>query len=370
MPDPISAVDSVSPAFADTRRLLFAPWKFGMWWRMSILGLLTGEFAGGGFGGGSPNFRFPEQNRRYFFSLVPPGSEIPDWVRQNWMWFALCGVLLVALFFIAEYLASVSRFVLFDSVVSGHCEIRAGWRKWRSQGVRYFFWDVGFAFFCLAALVLLIGIPLWSFIKKIPAGGKPDIGALLVGGVLVFFGVVVFLIVAGVIDLFARDFLVPVMALENCGVWEGWLWLRRLLGADKVACAGYVLMKIVLAVGSVILFSIVDLLVILFLLIPMAIIGVAIYFAVRDMNLAWSFGTISALIIGIALAFAVILWVCAFVYSPGLVFFQSYSLRFFASRFPRLDAAMKPRPPFVPPDIPSAPLGPMSGPQIPFSPSS
>ena len=369
MPGPISAVDSVSPAFADARRLLFAPWTFGMWWRMSLLGLLTGEFGSGGWGG-SPNFQIPQQNRKFSVHLVPPNGAIPDWVRENWMWFALCGLLLIVLFFIAEYLASVSRFVLFDAVVSGRCEIRAGWRKWRRQGIRYFFWDIGFAFASLAALLLLIGIPLWSFIKKIPAGSKPDIGALLAGGVLVFFGVAIFLVVVGVIDLFARDFLVPVMALENCGVWEAWWRLLQMLGAEKLAYAGYVLMKIVLAVGSAILFGIVDLIVTLFLFIPMGIIGVAIYFAVRGMNLTWSFGAISALVILIALAIAFILWACAFVYSPGLVFFQSYALRFFASRFPLLDAAMNPRPPFVPPEAPPVPPGLLPEPQIPFSPAS
>lgn len=335
-----------------------------MWWRMSILGLLTGEFAGGGFGGNSLNFRLPQQNRRYMASLVPPHSAIPDWVRQNWMWFALCGLLFIALFFIAEYLASVSRFVLFDSVVSGHCEIRSSWRRWRRQGIRYFYWDIGFAFACLFALALLIGIPLWSFIRRLPPGGNPDWGALLAGGVLVFFSLVIFLIVAGVIDLVARDFLIPVMALEGCGVWAGWRRLRQLLRGEKLACAGYVLMKIVLAVGSAILFGILNLFVILFLLVPMGIIGVAIYFALRNLHLVWNFATVSAFVIGIALAIAIILWACAFVYSPGLVFFQSYALRFLASRFPALAAAMNPPPSLM------TPPGPLTEPQIPFSPSS
>jgi hypothetical protein len=366
MPGPISAVDSVSPAFADTRRMLFAPWKFGMWWRMSILGLLTGEFAGGGWTGGSTNFQLPQQHRQFSQWLVPPESSIPAWVRDNWMWFALCGVLLVALFFIAEYLASVSRFVLLDSVVTGRCELRAAWKKWRAQGLRYFFWDIGFAFVCLAALVLLIGLPLWSFVRKIPPGASPDVGTMLAAGAAVFFAVVVFLIVVGVIDLFARDFLVPVMAVENCGVWQGWSRLKQLLRGQKLSCAGYVLMKIVLAVGSAILFGIVDLFVVLFLMIPMGIIGVAIYFVIRNMNLAWNFGTISALVVAIAIAIAVIFWACAFVYSPGLVFFQSYALRFFASRYPALDAAMNPPPP---PLAPLNPTGPLSEPQFPFSPS-
>lgn len=363
MPGPISAVDSVSPAFADTRRMLFAPGRFGMWWRMSILGLLTGEFAGGGWSGGSTNFQFPQQHRQWSHWFVPPDSSVPAWVRENWIWFALCGVLLVALFFIAEYLASVSRFVLLDAVVSGHCEMRPAWRRWQRQGIRYLFWDIGFAFVSIIALLLLIGVPLWSFIKKIPSGATPDWRALVAGGILVFVGVAVFLVIVGVIDLLARDFLVPVMAMENCGVWAGWRRIRQLLGGEKLACAGYVLMKIVLAVGSAILFGIVDVIVVLFLLIPMGIVGVAIYFAVRNLNLMWNFGTISALIIGIALAIAVIFWACAFVYSPGLVFFQSYALRFFASRFPALYHVMNP--PAAPPDAPFTPPGALSGPPAP-----
>ncbi|HKW88127.1 MAG TPA: hypothetical protein VJN21_05170 [Candidatus Acidoferrales bacterium] len=361
MPGPISAVDSVSPAFADTRRMLFAPWKFGMWWRMSVLGLLTGEFASGGFSG-SPNFRFPQQNRRLLASLVPLHSEIPDWVRQNWIWLALCGILLVALFCIAEYLASVSRFVLLDAVVSGRCEIRAQWRKWRRQGVRYFFWDIGFALACVVVLLLLIGIPLWSFIKKIPSGANPNWGALLAGGLLVFLGVAVFLVLVGVVDLFARDFLIPVMAMENCGVWAGWRRVKQLLGGERLACTGYVLMKIVLAMGSAILFGVVDLVVLLLLLIPIGLVAIATYFIFLRMNLTWSVGTVSGVCIEVALAIAVISWACAFVYSPGLVFFQSYALRFFASRFPALDAAMNPAPQTPAGFIPSGPL-----PQPPFS---
>lgn len=365
MPVPISAVDSVSPAFADTKRLLFAPWKFGMWWRMSILGLLTGEFAGGGWSGGSTNFQFPQQHRQWVHWLVPPHSGMPVWVRDNWMWFSLCGLLLIALFFIAEYLASVSRFVLFDAVVTGRCEFRNGWRRRRNQGIRYFLWDIGFAFACIVALLLLIGVPLWSFIKKLPSGANPDWGALLAGGLLIFIGLIVFLAVAAVIDLFARDFLVPVMAMENCGVWAGWRRLRQLLCGEKLACAGYILIKIVLSVGSTILFGIMDLIVVIFLLIPMGIIGVAIYLAVRNMNLVWNFGTIAALIVAIALVIALMLWAWAFVYSPGLVFFQSYTLRFFASRYPTLDAAMNPP---LPPLAPAVPPGLPPEPQFPFSP--
>jgi hypothetical protein len=239
-------------------------------------------------------------------------------------------------------------------VVTRHCEIRSGWKRWRETGLRYFFWDVGFAICCIAVLIAMIGLPLWTAFRRMPAGQTPNVAAFVATLLSVLFFVFLFFIVASVIDLFARDFLVPVMALENCGVWDGWRRVLHMVNEEKLAYSGYVLMKIVLAVGSAILFGIVDLIAFLFLLIPLGIIGVAVYFGVRGMNLGWNMGTISALVIGVALVIAAVLWIFAFIYSPGLVFFQSYALRFFASRFPALNAAMQPPAPIAP-ATPAAP---------------
>src|SRR5580692_1637405 len=52
-----SAVESISPAFARTKKLLFQPFRFGLWARLAVVALITGEAGGGGGGGGSiPNF--------------------------------------------------------------------------------------------------------------------------------------------------------------------------------------------------------------------------------------------------------------------------------------------------------------------------
>ena len=62
---------------------------------------------------------------------VSPGATdaIFESLHDNWVWIAICVVLLIALFFIAEYLSSVSRFVLLESVITGKCELRQGWRN-------------------------------------------------------------------------------------------------------------------------------------------------------------------------------------------------------------------------------------------------
>lgn len=340
MLSPLSAVDSVSPAFADTKRILFAPWSFALWCRMAILGLLTGEFASGGWTGG--NYQAPRANGHFSARLASLSGidAVAQSLRDNWAWVAVCVVLLVVLFLIAEYLSSVSRFVLLESVITGRCELRQSWKKWKGKGLEYFAWDVGFAFCCIVALVLLLGVPLWAAVKKLPSSGSPNIAALLAGGAAIFLVVGFFLLVVAVIDLLARDFLVPIMAVENRGVWSGWRRLLPMLSLEKLAYTGYILMKAVLAIGSAIFFGIIDLIALLLLLIPVGLVGVLVYLALRGTDLSWDFATVSMTVALAALVVALILWVFAFLYSPALVFFQSYALRFLSSRLPSLNAAM------------------------------
>lgn len=359
MPAPLSAVDSVSPAFADARRILFAPWSFRMWSRMAILGLLTGEFASGGWSGG--NAQVPRVNNHLSIFPMSPGSTdaIFQSLRDDWIWVAICALLLIALFFIAEYLSSVSRFVLLESVITGRCELRRSWRIWKAKGLQYFGWDVGFAICCIMVLLLLVGVPLWAAIRKMPPSASPSIGALLAGGALVLLAVGVFLVIAAIIDLLARDFVVPIMAVENRGVWSAWQRLLPMLAAEKLAYTGYILMKAILAVGSAIFFGIIDLIALLLLLIPLGLIGVLVYLGLRDANLSWNFTTVSVTVILAAVVIALVLWLFAFLYSPALVFFQSYALRFLASRLPSLSAVMNPAvgasaPPMSPPMPPHA----------------
>lgn len=353
MPGPLSAVDSVSPAFSDTKRILFMPWSFALWSRMAVLGLLTGEFASGGWTGG--NYQVPRANGHFSAQLVSLAGidAVEQSLRDNWALVAVCIALLVALFFIAEYLSSVSRFVLLDSVIAGKCELRQSWKKWKGKGLQYFAWDVGFAICCVVALVLLLGIPLWTAVKKLPPSGSPNLVALLAGGAALLFAIGIFLLVAAVIDLLARDFLVPIMAVENRGVWSAWRRLLPMLSSEKLAYTGYILMKAVLAVGSAIFFGIVDLIALLLLLIPIGLLGVLVYLALRGANLSWDFATVSAVVILAALIVALIMWVFAFLYSPALVFFQSYTLRFLESRLPSLNALMNRAPNDAdPPSIP------------------
>ncbi|MFQ5723448.1 MAG: hypothetical protein ACE5G6_03065 [Terriglobia bacterium] len=354
MAPPLSAVDAISPAFGQTKRQLFQPFRLGHWLRLAVVGLLTGEFAGGWSGSG--NFSPPSQTTGEddwglaFLGLADP---TPEKVLAFLPWILAAVVLLLTLGLIAIYIASVFRFILFDTVLTGRCRLREGWRRWREAGSRFFLWQVGFGLAVLAALGVVVGAPLYfawraGLLEKADANA----GLLILGGVVLFFLVIGLVLFALVVDLFARDFLVPVMALESLGALAAWRRLLPLLGAEKMSYAGFVLMKIVLAIGSAILFGIVDVIVLLVLLIPLGIVAFVVVVAAASAGLTWNLYTIAVAVLVGLVGLLFLFYIVLFVYVPGLVFFQSYALRFFGGRYPLLGSMLER---FSPPAPGSAP---------------
>jgi hypothetical protein len=156
------------------------------------------------------------------------------------------------------------------------------------------------------------------------------------------------------------------MAFEEVGAVDGWQRLLAMMGGEKLAYAGYVLLKIAFAMAAAIIFAIVNLIVMLILLIPLGLLGVIGYLMGRSVGVSWDNTSVIMLLSALVLlVLAGILYVVGFVYAPGLVFFQSYTLEFFAPRYGPLANKLFPvRPPMtpLPPPIgqapPTAPLVP------------
>jgi hypothetical protein len=374
----VSAVESISPAFARTKQMLFRPFHFGLWARLAVVALITGEAGGVGGGGGSiPNFNTNRGGDNHWARHLanPWASRWSDrWAgaahlfsasgweeMQPYFGLIVLGVgLALAVMLLWIYSDCIYRFILLDAVVSGQCRLREGWRRWRDAGRRYFLWVVAFGFGSSVLMGVMVGVPVLLAYR---AGWfeKPDqnLGALIGGGILLVLVAIALVAVLAIVDLFGRDFLVPVMAFEDVGSLEGWERLREMMGAEKLAYAGYVLMKIVLAMGGAIIFSIIDLIVILILLIPLGLLGLAGYFIGKGAGFTWDISTELLLAALGLLVLAGILYVVGFVYAPGLVFFQSYTLEFFAPRYGPLGSKMSPA---------SAPVGPLTSPIAPIPP--
>lgn len=334
----LSGVDAISPAMERAKHQLFAPFRFDYWLRLATLCLLTGELTGGGGGpSGLLNFQLPSRRHGGLVEFISWPQSVDSRWMEFWPWIVTGVAVLFALALLFVYVASVFRFVLFDTVLHGRCELMAGWRRWQRQGSSYFLWLMGFGLASFAAVLIVIGVPVYlAWMAGIFNQPGEHIALLIIGGLLLIVVVAGVTLLSALGALFAKDFVVPVMALEDVGVLEGWRRVLPLLEAEKGACALYVLMKIALAVGSALLFGIVDFLVILALLIPVCIAAVVAIVVGSAAGLTWNTVTISVAVVAGGAVLTVLLYVISFVSAPAMVFFQAYSLHFFGSRYPRL----------------------------------
>ena len=362
---PLSAVDCVQHSIQHTRDQLFRPFRFGQWSRLALVGILAAELHASGCNFNGLNFNIPSQPRRTqgFFAAAArfphfdPRHFDPARIAQ----FAglIAGVVLLAmiLFFIFLYINSVFRFILFDSVLKKHCSIGEGWHRWHRAGRRYFLWQIVLMIAQFLCLGVLIGVPLAI---AAALGWFRDAGnhiARSVLGIVFLVGLfLLFALVAAAVQLLAKDFLVPIMALEEVDFADGWSRLMGLIRPEPGKYAVYLLLKIVLALAAAIIFSIIAIIPALFIVIP----AVVAAFAAHAAGVGWNVTTVSlAVIVGTLLLF-VLIYAIALICVPATVFFPAFSIHFFAARYPRLDALLHPPSPApeLPPVIESPPPAP------------
>jgi hypothetical protein len=346
---PISAIDAVSPAFQHTKQQLLQPFRAAQWAKLALVGFLAGELSSGGCNGGSfqmpthPNggqrfvdFGLPNVNPVLFASLV-----------------ALLIVLGIVFWILFIYVSSVMRFILFDSVIAKHCEIRRGWARRHGAGLRYFVWQLLFLLAMVVGLTVLVGIPAaFAFALGWLKDPRQHMIPLILGGMLLFFAVMGFVLLWFVVHVLTKDFVVPEMALDDISAIEGWRRLLPMLKSEKGGYAGYIGMKIVMALGTAVVVSIITVIVVLILLIPVGGFGVIAVLAGKTAGLTWNLYTITLAVVAGCIVLAILLYVVSLISVPAIVFFPAYSIYFFASRYPALDELLRPPPPVVP-QIPS-----------------
>ncbi len=373
---PISAVDCIQPAIQHAREQLFKPFRWGQWARLALVGILAAELRSGGCGGGVPRFNLPISRPRGggHDLLAPPFIPHIDPARiaQFAALIAVAVILAVILFFVFLYISSVFRFILFESVLKKHCSISEGWQRWHRAGGRFLLWQIVFMISSGLFAAFLIGVPLavaaaagWLQNPKQHMG--PFIGGviLLVGLFLIFFLVVV------AVQVLARDFLVPIMALEGLDFADGWSRLIAVIRPEPGKFAVYLLLKLALSILAAILFGIIA----IFPIVIVAIPAVVVVLLGISAGLAWNVTTISLAVIFGTVLLLILIYMIAFVSAPATVFFPAYSIYFFAARYPNLAALLypapappapqpppileSPPPPFEPPPLPPSlePLG-------------
>jgi len=353
---PISAVDCVQPAIQHTREQLFRPFHWGQWSRLALVGILAAEFRSGGCSF-NPSAFIPNPREKRVDEFLPPGFPHIDPAHLA-QFLALIGVALLlaaVLLLLFIYISSVFRFILFDSVLRRKCSIGEGWRRWRRTGQRFFFWQLVFQLVAVVLLLVVVGIPaLLLFSSGALSAPQQHIGPFLGALFLFLFLILVFALVAGSVQTLAKDFLVPIMALEDLDFADGWSRLFALIRQEPGRYLVYLLMKFVLSIAAAIVFGILAIIPALLIVVP-AVLAVV---AGKAAGLGWTVTTISLTVIFGSLLFVILIYVIALVNVPATVFFPAYSIYFFASRYTALDALLHPAPPAAAPESPVVPESP------------
>jgi hypothetical protein len=300
---PISALDAISPAFQHTKQQLLEPFRITQWARLALVGLLAGELSSGG--GCGTHFPLPHAGRTTtHISATGLAAAHPLLLALAIGALVVLGLLLAVLF---VYLNSMMRFILFDSVVEKDCQIRRGWRRRQEAGWRYFGWQILLFLASAVGLTILVGVPtaLALALGWLKNPGDHVLG-LVLGGILLFFLFCGSVVSLGVVAVLTKDFVVPQMAMEDIGAIEGWRRLLSMMNREKGGYAGYLGMKLVMAVGAAVIMSMVTLIVFLLILIPVGGIGVVAVLGGKAAGLTWNLYTITiAVVLGSMLAVAI-----------------------------------------------------------------
>jgi hypothetical protein len=349
---PVSAVDCIQPAIQHTRKQLFSRFRIGQWSRLALVAILAGELYVGGCNFGNLGQLASRRHRLDQQLVAPPIPHLdPARIAQFAGLIVAVAVLAIILFFVFLYINSVFRFVLFESVLRRECTIGESWQRWHQAGRRYFLWQLVFAISTGLFFGMLVGIPLMSMGV---AGWMKDpahhLGRLAGGVILLIGAVLICALVATAMRVLAKDFLVPIMALENLDFADGWSRLLGLMGAEAGGYVAYLLMKFVLFIVAVIVFSILAIIPALFVIIPSVIIVVAGAAA----GMTWNITTVSLAVIFGSVALLILVYLMALVCVPASVFFPAYAMYFFAGRYPNLAALLNPAPVAPAPDSPPA----------------
>ena len=356
---PISAMDCITLAFEHTKRQLFNRFRFGQWVRLGFVGLLAGELGTGG------NVNFPSNGAQP--SGLPGIGEIfhkidPAILASVITILVITGIVLAVLM---AYISSVMRFILFDSVLTRECRIRAGWNRRQEIGWKYFLWQLGLLLVSFAGAVVIIGIPAaFAYGMGWFQAPRLHLAQLIVGGLLVLSLFVFFMIAVALAHVFTKDFVVPQMAFEGIGAVEAWRRLWPMIEAEFKGYALYIGMKIVLTIVAGIAIGIVTVILGLIIAVPVVGLVIAAVVASKGAGMTWNVFTITAAVAAACILFVIFFFLVSLITVPAIVFFPAYSIYFFAARYRPLSLALYSpaqqsavphgaTPPFTPPPLPA-----------------
>jgi len=327
-----SPARALSEACHDTLGLLFRPFDWGRWFRLSAICL----FLGGGTA--SAAFNWSLGSLPGDIGLQEALGRTRTYISNHlWLVFLISLLALgAALAFL--YLRAILRFVLVGAILRQEAGFAAAWRTARPLGRSYFWWLLAVLFFTVAPLSLAATLAFAHF-RVGAASGYRSLAFWMELTLFLLTDVVVGLALALLITV-TDDLVVPIMYSERLALPGAWRRLWGTLRKEAKVLAVYVLLRFVVAVavGVAALFLLFPILVTLFS--GAVITGALVVLALRLVGVIWIWNPLTVILASLALILltGLVLVLMSIVGMPGQVLIQDFGIRFVAARVPSLSA--------------------------------
>jgi hypothetical protein len=256
LPQLVSPVDAARAALDHTRRQLF-PIRLERWLVLGLLAFLDQcgrTFRGGGPGGhGGGGVRTDG---------IPGQEQAIHWLQDAAAWLSahatlvtlgvLGGVLVIAvLAAVVLWLNAHGVFMYLDAVVSGRPSIGDSWRRHAAAASSYFGWSLGLSLaglFVLLFAAFLVAAAALAFATGRVQGGGGWLAAAAIAPVL--FLLLLALPIIGLAAVALRDFVAPIQLATGLPCGASARLLESLVTAHPGAFVLYLLLKLVVVIGS------------------------------------------------------------------------------------------------------------------------
>jgi len=260
-PTTVSPVDALREAFDHTRRQLF-PIRFEKWLVLGLLAFLDqcgrSFHTGGGPGGHGPHLNLPPG--------MPEGPHGPggfaDWLLRTSGWLSEHSALVVAVVLgsvlVIAVLAAIvlwfnSRgvFMYLDAVVSGRSDVGRPWRQHAAAASSYYGWSLGLSLAMLFTMLFAAGVVAASA-YALASGRIHETGGWLAAAA--FTPILLLLLLAlpllALARVALRDFVAPLQLATGLACGSAARVLEGLVLAQPGAFVLYLLLKLIVAIGT------------------------------------------------------------------------------------------------------------------------
>ena len=311
-----------------TRAVLFRPFRLKKWLLLCIIALMAAEFSGCNM-----NFNLPGKKARQ--EIVEPGEGILPAAGASeqagkLLWalpfIIAAGAVALAFFLLLLWLYSRFTFIFLRAVARNDVSIKIPFQENRFVGNSFFKWNIS-VFIAVGGLIMIMVLLLMAgvFLLQDAAIVVKALCAAL-WGLMLFFIILALILV----NIIARDLVLPVMYKEKMGVMGGWRQVLNIVSSDKVGFIKYVLLKALLRIGAGIIAVVISVVVLLMLLIPLGILAGLLFSVSLLMPLAVKVFYYIFLAGLAVLALFILLFIMNIVLLPIPVFFRTFSLKFLA----------------------------------------